>query len=88
MKAIITQSSQFPNLNGLTLKVEFFDSRDVYFQVDNEYIHIPFSEVFIVDIQKEYNKVLKLIKSEIGGGQIDLDCLNYYLKAKKIKLQF
>jgi hypothetical protein len=87
MKAIINASnfSQYSKYNGLTLKVEFVDSTDVYFLVNKEYINLPFNEVFIVDIQKEYNKILNLIKSEVGGGQLELEALNYYIKAKKIK---
>ncbi len=86
MKAIITQSSKFPKLIGLTLEVACYLTSTVNFLINDDYIEIPFNDVFIVDIEAEYNKVVALVKSEIGGYTLDLECLERYIKAKSINI--
>jgi hypothetical protein len=86
MKAIITQSSEFPKLNGLTLEVACCLSSTVAFIIDGNLVEMPFNEVFIVDIQAEYNHAVALVKAEQGEGHLEEACLELYIKAKGINV--
>lgn len=50
----VSQTHQHSSLNGYTVDVERFNQRTVVINIDDQEIHLGFSEIMVIDFGKEY----------------------------------